>query len=95
MSIVEGNEQVSLGVTYQVDADKGILVVAYPSKDVNTHFIFNYWLGPAIAPVVELNTDSLSFLNEYGLYFAGASGICLICVILGSFIAYRRLKKKI
>ena len=36
--IVEGNNQPELGKLYTVQADKGILVVAYPSMNVDTDF---------------------------------------------------------
>ena len=31
---------------YSVPAEKGMLVIAYPNKFVDTELKFNYWIGP-------------------------------------------------
>ena len=36
--------QVEVGKNYSFEATQGILVVAYPNKDVNTTFQFKYWV---------------------------------------------------
>ena len=35
-SVVPGNEQPKVGALYQVQADSGFLIVAYPNKGVQT-----------------------------------------------------------
>ena len=42
-SIVPMNAMPTVGVEYGTDASKGILVVAFPNKDVDTNFSFSYW----------------------------------------------------
>ena len=44
-SLTPGNKPVSLNQNYTVAVDSGILVVAYPNKDVKTNFEFKYWVA--------------------------------------------------
>ena len=43
-SIVPGNALLKLGQKYMVDVSKGMLMVAYPNKDLETEFEFKYWV---------------------------------------------------
>jgi hypothetical protein len=44
LPVVENNEPVSVGQTYQIDSGTGFLLVAYPNTDVDTEFEFTYTL---------------------------------------------------
>lgn len=56
-SIIDGNQQVTVGETYSIDPSKGFVVVAYPNENVATEFAFNYWLEAEIKPVEPEVTD--------------------------------------
>jgi len=58
-ALVTGNSQAVVGETYSVDADKGVLVVAYPNYMMETVFGFNYWVEAEAKPGhgQVLNTD--------------------------------------
>jgi len=51
--IVAGNEQVEIGTTYKIGAYDGLLLIAYPNKDKETEFGFNYWLEAELKPTEE------------------------------------------
>ena len=42
--VVPGNEQPRVGSLYQVEADSGFLIVAYPNKGAQTELKFEVWV---------------------------------------------------
>lgn len=61
--LVENNGQVELNKIYSVDVDSGALIIAYPNKDKETEFAFNYWIAPYKEPIV---TPWYEFEGEQG-----------------------------
>jgi len=57
-SIIPGNEQATVGATYSIGSDSGLLIVAYPDLDVNSEFGFNYWLEAELKPTPEEENQS-------------------------------------
>lgn len=45
-SIVDNNLPAELGIQYSINVEEGLLVVAYPNKDVYTELEFKYWIEP-------------------------------------------------
>jgi hypothetical protein len=43
-SLTEDNVAVTVGRNYTIEYTKGILILAFPEKDVDTNFEFEYWL---------------------------------------------------
>ena len=65
-SIVKDNMQAVVGKNYTFDATQGILVVAYPNKDVDTQFEFKYWVGSYEDPTWSDMILSWNFEGEQG-----------------------------
>ena len=42
-SVVGDNSMPQIGAEYGADASRGLMVVAFPNKDVETSFSFDYW----------------------------------------------------
>lgn len=47
-SIIEGNGPAKVDQNYYVDAEKGMLVVAFPEEGEDTLLEFNIWIGPGV-----------------------------------------------
>lgn len=49
-SMIAGNNQATVGQTYSMGVESGIMVVAYPNEDMETDFGFEYWLEAELKP---------------------------------------------
>lgn len=49
-NITNGNIQATLGLVYNISAYRGFLIVAYPNKNVDTEFAFDYWVEALYMP---------------------------------------------
>jgi len=49
-SMISGNNQATIGQTYSIGVEKGIMIVAYPNEDKETDFGFEYWLEAELKP---------------------------------------------
>ena len=68
---VNGNNQLVVGRNYTVPYNKGMFLVAYPNKDVDTEFEFEYYIG-----------EYSSFMNNLVIIIvAVVVGILLICMV--------------
>jgi len=76
--------------TYAFDYSEGILMVAYPNKDKETNFEFEYWVGAYEEP------GFFSFSGENGttnlIIFCVAVVLILIILIVGVWFIIKRKK---
>ena len=49
-NITSNNSKVELNQAFNISAYRGFLIVAYPNKDVETEFAFNYWVSAKRLP---------------------------------------------
>jgi len=69
-SMIPGNQQATVGQTYSMGVESGIMIVAYPNEDMETDFGFEYWLEADLKPEEgsELNeqiaNSDLQSINE-------------------------------
>lgn len=49
-SMIAGNNQATIGQTYSIGVESGIMIVAYPNEDQETDFGFEYWLEAELKP---------------------------------------------
>lgn len=85
MSLIGDNEQVTVGKEYTIEVKKGMLLVAYPNKDQETEFEFNYWVAPydktVLDKMIELDFDGPMGQQAKAMLVAAAAGLAVIfCV---------------
>ena len=51
--IVEENKQINENEVYELDVEDHIVIIAFPNKDKDTEFSFNYWIAPYKEPYVD------------------------------------------
>lgn len=57
--LVKDNEPIETGKTYTIDANDGMLIVAYPNHEVDTEFEFVYHLVPKFAETIPAEESSI------------------------------------
>ena len=77
-SLVENNRQASASVNFEVGLDSGLLVIAYPQKDLATRFEFNYWVGTSKIPPADVDEDD----ENLTAVVIGAACVALILVAI-------------
>jgi len=70
---VNGNQQLLAGRNYTVPVSKGMLLIAYPNKGLETEFEFDYYVAP-----VENLLDTLKNFN-----FEGEQGHKALAIVIG------------
>lgn len=50
-SMIPGNNQATVGQSYSIGVESGIMIVAYPNENKETDFGFEYWLEADLKPV--------------------------------------------
>ena len=83
---------------YQVDANSGIFIVAYPNKDVDTDIGFEYWVGPGKV-VIDEEEGLIMGMSAALFYTVAIVGIILIITCMVAIVLlvckYFRNKRKI
>jgi len=84
--IVDQNAPVKVGKTYTIDANDGMLLVAYPNHNVTTNFQFTYWVGGYTEGMLDDETnceegDILCELGTIGLIIGGVAAFVLLVII--------------
>lgn len=77
-ALTNGNKPIVLNQNYTVDVDSGILVVAYPNKDVSTNFEFKYWIGGFTLYTWQDMVLNWEFEGDFG-----QKVFIAVCVVIG------------
>jgi hypothetical protein len=64
-NVVYGNQQIELNKNYTVKTSEGFMMVAYPEKDVETEFEFEYWVADMSEGLIE-RLETLNFDGKDG-----------------------------
>jgi len=64
-NVVYGNQQLELNKNYTVKTSAGFMLVAYPDKDVDTEFEFEYWVADMSEDLVE-RLENMNFDGKDG-----------------------------
>lgn len=87
-SLVEENKQVEVGESYEVAAESGILIVAFPNNGkTNTEFGFEYWVKVVKKDVDPVEEEGFDMVNL--LYI----GIALFFLIVIAIVVYKFYRK--
>lgn len=49
-SLVENNDQITIGQQYSVNPDSGLLIVAFPKDEQEQEFGFDFWVEATLKP---------------------------------------------
>lgn len=103
-NLTDGNVPAKQGVVYNISAYRGFLVVAYPNKDKDTEFAFDFWAEVIGGKKKEANqTDAAwyEFQGEFGedVFLTLVGMACfmifmLIVLCIVHCVLRRKLKKK-
>lgn len=69
-SMIAGNNQATIGQTYSIGVESGIMIVAYPNEDQETDFGFEYWLEADLKPeegdelAIQIENSDLETITE-------------------------------
>ena len=90
-SIVADNASPQEGEIYAFDYNEGILVVAYPNKDVATELEFDYWVAPYEGP------PFFSFRGENAetnmVIFCVAITAVIVLLTIGGYYIFKKYQK--
>lgn len=79
--LIFGNDQLTVGKTYSVDYTKGMLLIAYPERYVDTEFKFSYWIGGYSPYVIEEGYWVEMQNNDPALFY-----ICIVVTTMLIFV---------
>ena len=74
-SLIPKNAQALVNNTYEINIDRGMLIIAYPDKDVmDTEFQFSYWIAPINILIEEEESTNLAAIIIPSIFLP-----CYIC----------------
>lgn len=79
-SIVDANKQAQIGKEYRVNFNSGIVIVAFPNKNQQTEFEFDYYVEEFKEKAIEVPEPRMSQVKLSLLLFGGVTLLCLLAV---------------